>query len=104
MKEVLARSWVVEARFETWRSVEVALVARRDETVVEARVEEAVAIRLLEPVNTMVVEVEFSPVPRVVNGKAKVEPPPQPVQLVTVRFPIEAMLALRSVVEAIPLA
>ena len=62
--------------------------------------EEAVAMRLLVLEKTIVVEVEFSPEPRVVNGKAKVLPPPQPVQLVTVRLPMLAILARRLVVEA----
>ena len=64
------------------------------------RVEEAVERK---PFNkARVVEVEFSPVPRVVNGKLKDEPAlPQPVQLVTVRLPIVAVLALRSEVVAL---
>ena len=50
------------------------MLARSDVTVVEARVEEAVAIKLLAPENRMVVEVAFSPEPRVVQGKEKVIP------------------------------
>jgi len=54
--------------------VEAEPVTRSEDTVVEARVEEAVAMRELVLVKTMVVEVAFSPDPRVVNGKAKEEP------------------------------
>ena len=50
-----------------------------------------------------VVEVAFSPEPNVVNGKANDAPPaPQPVHEVTVKLPIVAVLALKSVVEARP--
>ena len=46
----------------------VELLAKRDVTVVEARVEEAVAMREFELVRTRVEEVACSPDPRVVNG------------------------------------
>ena len=60
---------VVEARLETKRSVEVALVARREETVVEARVEEAVERKPLS--RARVVEVACSFVESLVKGKVK---------------------------------
>jgi len=50
------------------RLVEGALVERRVETVVEARVEEPVAKRLLAPRKAMVVLVAFSPVESLVKG------------------------------------
>ena len=62
------------------------------------RVEEALETKPL--FRTMVVLVAFSPVPRVVQGKAKDEPPPQPVQEPTVRLPMTDVLALRIVVVA----
>ena len=43
-------------------------VTRREEAVVEARVEEAVAMKLLSPEKRMVVEVAFSPVLSLANG------------------------------------
>lgn len=66
--------FVVEANPETYSSVVVELVAKRDVTVVEASVDDAVETKPLP--NSNVVDVEFSPVPKVVNGNAKEEPPP----------------------------
>ena len=108
--EPVAQKFVVERSPELKSVVVVALVvvefvAVNDWSVVEPftrkvemfeRVEDAVEINPFK--NARVVEVAFSPVPRVVNGKAKELP--QPVQLVTVKLPIDATLALRSVVEA----
>jgi hypothetical protein len=66
------------------------------------KVEEAVERKPLR--SASVVEVACSPVPSLVNGHAKVMPLPeaQPVQLVTLRLPIVAVLARRSVVDARP--
>ena len=52
--------------------VEALPVTKRDEAVVEARVEEAVAMKLLAPVKTMVVEVACSLVESLVHGHWKV--------------------------------
>ena len=49
--------------------VEALPVTRREEAVVEAKVEEAVAIKLLAPVNSIVEEVAFSPVASLVNNQ-----------------------------------
>lgn len=82
------------------------MLARSDVTVVEARVEEAVAMSELEPVNTMVVEVAFSPVPSVVNGKAKdiavrqSTPADETLPLETCRHPSEAPERMSCDVEA----
>ena len=54
------------------------------------------------PRKAMIVEVDCSFVPSLVNGQAKLLAPPHPVQVVTVRLPILAVLARRSVVEARP--
>ena len=75
-----------------------ALFARREDTVVEARVDEALVRR--PAVRLRVVEVDCSPVPKVRNGYANELPPPQPVQLVTVRLPMLAMFAFSWVVVA----
>lgn len=59
--------------------------------------EEALAMK--PPTNSMIVEVACSPPACLVNGQEK-EEEPHPVQLVTVRLPMLATLARRSVVEA----
>ena len=65
----------VMERFLEERLVAVAeVVMRRLETVVGARVDEPVAMRLFELAKTMVEEVAFSPEPRVTNGKLNDEP------------------------------
>ena len=62
------------------------------------KVEEAVERKPFK--KARVVEVAFSPEPRVVNGKVNELPLPHPVQLVTVRLPMFATFALRLVEEA----
>ena len=76
-----------------WRVVE-PLTSRVDTF---ERVDEAVEINPFK--NARVVEVAFSPEASVVNGNPNELP--QPVQLVTVKFPIDATFARRSVVEAL---
>ena len=78
----------------------VALVVVELVAIKSVSVDEAVETNPFK--NAMVVEVDCSPVPKVTNGYANELPLPQPVQFVTVRFPITAVLALRSVVEALP--
>ena len=86
---------LVEEKLVVVALVPVAVVKRKF-----VRVDEAVERKPFW--NERVVEVAFSPEPRVVDGKAKPPPPPQPVQLVTVRAPMLAMLARSCVVEARP--
>ena len=87
-------------RVPVYKAVAVAFVVVLFEAVKFVSVEEALEMKPLP--NWRVVEVDCSPVPRVTNGYANELPLPQPVQFVTVRFPITAVLALRSVVEALP--
>ena len=101
VEEPVAQRLPKRPRPELKRLVEVAFVvvlfvAVKDWRVVDERarmverVEEAVEINPL--LNSMVVEVAFSPVPRVLYGKAKVMEE-QPVHEVTVRLPIVALFA-----------
>lgn len=93
---MLDLSSVVEARLEIYKDVVVAFLARSEVTVVEARVEEACVSN--PPLNAMIVEVLCELSACLVKGQAKL----QPVQEVTVRAPMFAVLARRLVVEARP--
>ena len=83
---------------ETYMVVAVALAARNVLTVVEAKVDEALDKK--PPINSMMVEVACSSPACLVNGQAKLPPPPQPEQEPTVRAPIVAILALSWLVVA----
>jgi len=86
--------------------VVVAMVAVKLCKVVEPSASKV--LKVVEAVETKplrkakVVEVAFSPVPSVVQGKAKLPPPPQPVQDPTIRLPRMAEFARKFVVEASP--
>ena len=97
-KPVLALKLVVEARPDTYKSVLVAAVPVAFWNVKLVRVVEAVEIKPLR--KARVVEVACSLEESLVNGQAIPPALPQPVQEVTVRFPIFPILALKLVVEA----
>src|SRR3989344_9665933 len=93
---VLARSSVVDALFEMWIVVEVALVVVALSESRELMVVDAVEIKPSRKAS--LVEVACSLVESLVKGQAI--PPPQPVQVVTVRLPMLATFDRKLVVEA----